>query len=72
MLYPKRKNKTDLKIEKIAKKLGVFTLNDIQTLMDESITKILKSLDFLTFRNIIKKEEENYIIIDNEIVLNLN
>ncbi len=63
MLYPKRKNKTDLKIEKIAKKLGVFTLNDIQTLMDESITKILKSLDFLTFRNIIKKEEDCYIYV---------
>lgn len=63
MLSKRDKNELDTKIEKIAKKLNVFTYNDIETLIEAKNVDIINSLEFLLFNKVIKKIKDGYVYV---------
>ena len=50
-------------IEIIAKKLNIFTLDDIEVLTEKSKVEILPILENLVFKNRLKFEDETYIFV---------
>ena len=63
MLTIESKKEIENKIIKIAKKLNIFTFNDIETLIETSKIDIIKSLEYLTTNKIIRKQDNCYVYI---------
>ncbi len=63
MLSKRDKNELDRKIEKIAKKLNVFTYNDIETLIGAKNIDIVNSLEFLLVNKVIKKMKDGFVYV---------
>lgn len=59
----RKKRALEKQIEIIAKKLNIFTLDDIETLLEKSKLELIPSLEYLISKKILKNEDNCYIYI---------
>lgn len=60
----RRKKRTlEKQIEVVAKKLSIFTLNDLEVLLEKPRLELIPSLEFLVSKKILKHEDNSYIFI---------
>ncbi|MCX4275036.1 MAG: hypothetical protein OSJ27_04535, partial [Candidatus Gastranaerophilales bacterium] len=59
----RKKRLIEKQIEVVAKKLSIFTLNDLEVLLEKPRLELIQSLEFLVSKNILKHEDNSYIFI---------
>lgn len=59
----RKKRALEKQIEVVAKKLSIFTLDDLEVLLEKSRLELIPCLEFLVSRNILKQEDNSYIFI---------
>lgn len=66
----RKKRLIERQIEIVAKKLSIFTFNDLEVLLEKSKLELIPSLEFLVSKNILKHEDNSYIFIPPKIKVN--
>ncbi len=65
---PRRKKRLiERQIEVVAKKISIFTLDDIEVLLEKSKLELIQSLEYLVSKKILKFEDNCYIYIPPKI-----
>ncbi len=68
----KKKQILELQIETIAKKMNIFSLNDIEVLLEKNKVEIIPILEKMVNKNKLKYEDNSYIYIPDKIVFAKN